>query len=273
MEMEYSDTNSRRSKVYIAAGVIVALLVAATVYIALRASGLTDEVSVEMRTVVVAVNEVGSRQPITEADVTTRSVAADPTNATAFESVDEAVGRVSGVAIGVGQLVSPNMLASTTEGMTFSILDPGQEFDPEGPDLRAVSVSVAEANAVGGTLAPGQRVDLIVTMGINPQAGEPSAETDEAPSRFLAGPSTKVTLQSMTILARNGDLYIVRADVETAEKIVELTAAGGTFTMVLRPEEDEREAETDGSTIDTLIEEFNFPAPLPPQFEERAAGN
>ena len=89
----------------------------------------------------------------------------------------------------------------------------------------------------------------------------------------MPGPSTKVTLQAMTILARNGDIYILRADVATAEKIAELTAAGGVFTMALRPDEDEREAETDGSTIDRLIEEFDFPVPVPPEFEERAAGS
>ena len=43
MELEYSDKNSRRSKVYIGVGVIVALLVAATVYLALQANGLTGD--------------------------------------------------------------------------------------------------------------------------------------------------------------------------------------------------------------------------------------
>jgi len=272
VELEYSDKNSRRSKVYIAVGVIVALLVAATVFIALRASGLTEDVQVEMRTIVVAVNEIPSRQPIAEGDVTTREVAADPTNASAFTNVDEVIGRVSGVVVSPGQPLSANLLASTTEGQTFSILEAGQEFDPEGPDLRAVSVTVADGNAVAGTLVAGQRVDLIVTMAINPGAGQVAADP-EAPAQFLAGPSTKVTLQSMTILARNGTIYILRADLETAEKITELTAAGGTFTMVLRPDQDERQAETEGSTIDRLIEEFEFPVPLAPELEEGSAGN
>lgn len=270
MELEYSDKNRRRSKLYIAAGVIVALIVAATVYLALQASGLADGVQVESRTVVVAVNAIGMRQPIAEGDVTTRSIPADPTNETAFESVDMVIGRVSGVAIEAGQVISPNLLASTTEGMTFSILEPGEEFDPEGPDLRAVSVTVAAANAVGGALTAGQLVDLLVTMPINPQAGE-EQPTDEQPAdeRFLAGPSTKVTVQAVTILAREGDVYILRVDLATAEEIAELTASGGTFTLVLRPDEDERMADTEGSTIDSLIEEYDFPAPLAPVFEER----
>ena len=270
MELEYSDRNSRRSKLYIAVGVIVALVVAGTVYVALQASGLTEDVQVETRQVVVAAASIPSRQPIAEADVTTREVVADPTNETAFTSVEEVVGRISGVAISAGQLVSPNMLASTTEGQTFSILQPGEEFDPDGPDLRAVSVTVADANAVAGTLTAGQRVDLIVTMALNPGEGAVTGDDDGDPqdARFMAGPSTKLTLQQMTILARNGEIYILRADVETAEKIAELTAAGGVFTMVLRPEQDEREADTEGSTIDRLIEEFDFPVPEPPEFEE-----
>jgi Flp pilus assembly protein CpaB len=271
VELEYSDRNSRRSKLYIVVGVIVALVVAGTVYVALQASGLTDEPQVETRQVVVATVAIPSRQPIGETDVAVREVVADPTNETAFTAVDEVVGRISGVAISPGQLVAPNMLASTTEGQTFSILEPGEPFDPDGPDLRAVSVTVADGNAVAGTLTPGQQVDLIVTMAITPPEGEAPAgedeESDPGAARFIAGPSTKVTVQQLTILARNGEIYILRSDVETAEKIAELTAAGGVFTLVLRPEEDDRTAETEGSTMDRLIEEFEFPVPEAPELQ------
>ncbi len=274
MELEYSDKNSRRSKVYIAVGIIMALLVAATVFLALRASGLTaEDAVVEMRDVVVATREIPSRKAIEEGDVSVRSIPADPSNETAFGTLDEVLGRVVGVPVATGQLMTRNLLASTTEGQTFSILEPGQEFDPNGPDLRAVSVTVADANAVAGTLVAGQMVDLIVTMAINPEIGQTPEEVAEQASEFIPGPSTKVTLQAMTILARNGAIYILRADVVTAEKIAELTAAGGVFTLVLRPEEDDRQAETDGSTIDSLIEEYDFPVPVQPVLEERAAGS
>lgn len=271
MELEYSDKNSRRGKVYIAAGIIIALLVAATVFLALQASGLTADAEVEMRDVVVASREIPSRKAIEEGDVSVRSIPADPSNETAFTSLDEVLGRVVGVPVAAGQLMTRNMLASTTEGQTFSILEPGVEFDPSGPDLRAVSVTVTDGNAVAGTLVPGQRVDLIVTMAINPEVGQTPEEVAEQASEFIPGPSTKVTLQALTILARNGEIYILRADVEMAEKIAELTAAGGVFTLALRPEEDDRLAETDGSTIDRLIDEFDFPVPVPPALDDSAA--
>jgi Flp pilus assembly protein CpaB len=273
VELEYSDKNRRRSKLYIGVGLIVALMVAGTVFVALQASSQLVNRDVEMRSVVVATRDIPARKAIEEGDVTVRTVAVDPTNETAFASLDQVLGRVSGTAVASGQLITRNVLASTTEGQTFSILDPNEEFDPDGPDYRAVSLTVEAANAVAGTLVPGQLVDLIVTMAINPEVGLSAEEAEAQASEFIPGPSTKVTLQSLRILARNGDLYIVRTDVATAEKVAELTAVGGVFTMVLRPEVDDRTAETNGSTVDQLIEEFGFPVPLPPVLEERRAGN
>jgi Flp pilus assembly protein CpaB len=271
VELEYSDRNSKRSKLYIAVGIIIALIVGGLVYVALQFSGLTSREETVMREIVVAARDIPSRKPIEEGDLVMRTVTADPTNETAFTRIDEALGRVSGVTILTGQMLTQNMLASSTEGQAFSILEPGQEFDPAGPDMRAVSISVADDRAVAGTLVPGQLVDLIVTMAINPEIGQTPEEAEETTARYLPGPSTKVTLQSLTILARNGGLYILRTDLATAEKITELTAAGGQFTFVLRPDVDDRTAETEGSTLDRLIEEYDFPVPLPPEFEAGSA--
>ena len=271
MELEYSNRNSRRSKIYIAVGVVIALLVAATVFIALQASGLTEDTTVEQRQVVVAVRDIPARKAVEEGDVVVRTVAADPTNETAFSSLDQVLGRVVGIPVATGQLMTRNVLASETEGQTFSILAPGEEFDLSMPDWRALSITAGDSSAVAGTIVPGQTVDLIVTMPINPELGQ--TEEEAAASQFVAGPSTKVTLQNVTILARTGGVYIIRADLATAEKITELTTIGGTFTMVLRHDEDERTAETEGSTVDRLLEEYDFPLPARPEFEELQAAN
>ena len=271
MELEYSDKNRRRSKVYMAVGVIAALLVGGIVFVALQASGLTQDGSVEMRDVVVATQDIPARKAIEEADVVVRSVVADETNATAFTRLDEVLGRVVGIQVSAGQLLTRNVLASTTEGQAFSILDQGVAFDPNGPDWRAVSLTVEAGNAVGGTLVPGQRVDLIVTMPLNPEVGQTEEGAEAQAETIVPGPSTKVTLQSVLILARNGDVYIVRADLETAEKIAELRAVGGTFTMALRALEDDRTAETEGSTVDRLVDEFGFPVPRPLDVEPTEA--
>jgi Flp pilus assembly protein CpaB len=264
VELEYTDKNAKRSKLYIAVGILIALIVGAAVFFALQASNLVGSAGpAQMRSVVVAVRDIPGRKPIEEGDVAMRQVPIDATNETAFSRIDEVLGRVSGVSISTGQLVSRNLLASTTEGQSFSILDPGTKFDPSGPALRAVSVSMPDDHAVAGTLQAGQRVDLIATMPMNPQIGQTPGEAAASPGAVLPGPSTKVTLQGVTILSRNGIIYILRADLATAEKVTEITAAGGAFTMVLRPDEDERTATTEGSTLDSLIKEFAFPVPRP----------
>lgn len=266
MELEYSDKNSKRSKLYIGVGLVMALIVAGVVYVALQASTLLGEEKAATREVVVAVRDIASRKPIEEGDLAMRVVVADATNDTAFTRIDEVLNRVSGVPILTGQMITQNMLASSTSGQAYSILEPGEEYDPAGPDYRAVSISVPDDRAVAGTLVAGQRVDLIVTMAINPEIGQTAEEAEQTQSEFIPGPSTKVTLQSLTILARTGGLYILRTDLATAEKITELTAAGGQYTFVLRSELDDRTAITEGSTIDRLIEEYGFPVPLPPIF-------
>jgi len=276
VEFEYTDKHRRRSMVYIVAGLIIAALVGIVVFVALQGSALLSE-PVEQRTVVVAARDIASRKPIEEGDVTTRTVAADPTNETALTLIEDVLGRVSGVPIAAGQLVTRNMLAAATSGQGYAILEAGEVYDPTGPDLRAVSVSVPDDRAVAGTLLPGQRVDLLVTLAINPEIGVVVEEPDSgAPSAaeaaFIAGPSTKVTLQMLTVLARNGSIYILRTDLATAEKIAELTAAGGQFTFVLRPDEDDRVAITVGSTLDKLLDEFDFPIPVPPDLGGQSSG-
>jgi Flp pilus assembly protein CpaB len=184
VELEYSDKNSKRSKLYIAVGLVIALIVGGVVFVALRFSGAQTQ-QAQMRSVVVAVRQIPSRKPIEDGDVATRSVPADPTNEAAFTRIDDVLGRISGVSIAAGQLVTRNLLASTTTGQGFSILEPGQKFDPAGADWRATSVTVADDKAVGGTLQAGQRVDLIVTMAMNPELGQPAGQAWRSLAMFV----------------------------------------------------------------------------------------
>jgi len=270
--MEYTDRNSRRGKVYIIVGVIVALLVGGVVFIALRFSGVTQEPLAETREVVVAMVEIPARKVIEEADLQLRTLPADPTNASAFTSVDAVVGRIASVPVSLGEILSPNLLASSVSGQEYSILEPGTEFDPDGPDIRAVSLTVPDDRAVAGTLLAGQRADLIVTMTVNPLIGQdPEAAATEI--EFVAGPSTKATLQTVTILSRVGPIYIVRTDLATAEKIAEFQAVGGQFAFALRADEDDRTADTEGSTVDMLLEEFGFPLPRPAELQGGTASS
>lgn len=269
------DRTRRRSRMMIIGGGVVAFLVAATVLVALLFVDDAANDAPEMRPVVTAARDIPGRKPIEEADLVMRQIAVDPSIETAFTEIADVLGHVSSVSIPMGEVVTRNLLASTTSGQTYSILGPGEEFDENGPDLRAVSVTVPDPMAVGGTIEPGQRIDLVATITFNPQlTGEQEAtEADAAPAPeatgppLIPGPTTRTTLQNMTVLERNGVVYILRADLNTAEKLGELIAAGAQFMIVLRPEEDERMATTQGSTLETLVDEFGFLPPKAPPFD------
>ncbi len=251
---------SRRAKLIMGTGVVMALVAAFTVFAVLQGGGTNAaEQAVPMREVVIAAQDIAQRQPIEEAHVAVRSIPADDTNVNALVNPADVIGRVSHVPIPAGQVITSNLLASTATG-GFEV-----EADPNGPHLRAVSVMVPPDRAAGGTIDAGQRVDLIVTLPIEnvAGAGTTGATGDEA-STALSGPSTKTTLQNVTVLAREaGDVYILNADITMAEEIAEMQAAGGQFTLVLRPDGDDRTAETRGSTLDALIERYGFPIPAP----------
>ena len=74
MELEYTDKNSKRSKLYIVVGVIIALIVGGVVFVALRFSGVTQTDQAQMRSVVVAVRDIAGRKPIEDGDVAVRVV-------------------------------------------------------------------------------------------------------------------------------------------------------------------------------------------------------
>ena len=247
----------RRSRLIIITGVLMSLIVGAAIFMLLRSGSYgRAEPAIETTTIVIAARDIAARATITHEDLMLREVPADATNAQAFTDMADVVDRVAAVPVAPGQPMFPNLLASADPGATWNLPEPGEEPGPDDPSVRAAAVMVPDDRAVAGTLEAGHRVDVIATVPITPREG------DEAAAQAVAsGPSTKVTLQNITILSRSGEIYILHVDLEMAEELAEIQAAGGTFTLVLRPQSDEREADTDGATLGELVEQYGFPLP------------
>lgn len=259
----------RRSRLIIITGVVMSLIVGAAIFMLLRSGSYgTQTAEVETASVVIAVREVAPRTTITLEDLGMREVPIDATNSQAFTNTADVVDRVSAVVIPAGQMMTPNLLASTQSGQGYEL---GADPDPNAPPSRAGAILVPDDRAVAGTIQPGHRVDIVATVPITPPAEEPVADGETAVATDLtSGPSTKTTLQNITVLARSGEIYILHLDLEMAEDLAEMQAAGGTFTLVLRPEGDDRTAETDGATLDELVEQYGFQ--LPRQTQTDGAG-
>ena len=241
----------RRSRLIIATGVLISLVVAATIFVVLQSGPSTGAVATT--NVVVAARDIPARKPIEDGDLAMRAVPVDETNEFAYTQITDVVGRITAVSVPAGQMVSPHLLASEDPNEGFEVGTPGAPEDPDAPATRAVSVMVPAERAVAGTIQPGHRVDVIATV--------PIAPANFAGVDFANGPSTKVLLQNVTVLSRDADLYILHVDLGMAEEVAEVIAASGTFSLALRPDGDDRTATTDGSTLDQLIDEYGFRFP------------
>jgi Flp pilus assembly protein CpaB len=280
MEMEYHDDTKRR-KVFIVLGVVLAVVAGGAAFFLVNQAQTAGNAAVATRQVVVAARDLPVRTVIEASDVTVRSVPEDPSVASAYTTPEEVVGRITGAPILFQQAFTPNLLTSTTAGSGFSILGPEETIAPDSPVWRAVAVYVPDERAVAGQIQIGQRVDLLLTAGINvvpaaegsggssdagqrdaQSSGTGAATPSEAP--FYSDRSTKISYQNITILAKTGQLYIIKVDLNQAEEINHLSAAGSaTFSMVLRPEGDDRTVDTTeyGETTNQIIEKYELPIP------------
>jgi Flp pilus assembly protein CpaB len=261
MDPEFRE-NRRRQRAIIAVGVVLALVAGgAAFYLVNQAQQQAAQSGTQKAAVVVAIRAIPARQAIVAEDVTLREVPLDDTNAAGVATdVQQVIGRIPAVTILQGQLVTTNMLASSSEGGQFSILGPDESVGPDSEAWRAVSMTVSDDLAVGGLLKAGQTVDVFVTAIVT----VPQALSDAG--RYMTDRSTKITYQNVLILAREGPFYIIRATLPVAEEISHLQAVGSaTFSLALRPDTDLRPVDASklGETTNRIIKKYGLPIPEP----------
>ena len=279
MEMEYKDP-SRRGRWIIVLGLVLAVAAAGgAFYIINNAQQEAGQGSLKTVTAVVAARPLAAKTTLTADDLTVR--ADIPLDATTnlptmiATSKDQLVGRILGVDVPQGQLMTLNLLASTSVGGQFPILGPNETVGPNSDAWRAVSITVSDDRAVGGMLAAGMTVDVLMSEVIPaiPSTGPakaslaPGAAPTPTPNPsapvYTSGLSTKVTYQKMTILARQGTSYILKATLPVAEELTQATIDGATFTLLLRPDQDTRILDVSalGATTSRILERYGLLIP------------
>jgi Flp pilus assembly protein CpaB len=269
MEMEYKDDGNRRGKLLIGLGVVLALAAGGGAFLLLnQAQQEAGQTELKRVDVAVAVREIPARKPIEADDVAIRSVPLDPTNEHGIiTDLQGAIGRVPAVTILTDQLVTTNLLASSSTGGQFSILGPSETVGPDSEAWRAISITVSSDRAVAGLVQPSMTVDVFVTATVNvtdPSLLEPKIGPDGEEARYYTDKSTKLVYQDVVVLARSGDMYIIRASIALAEEITHLQATGtAQFSFALRPEIDTRfvDATSLGATTNELIKRYGLPIP------------
>jgi Flp pilus assembly protein CpaB len=267
MEMEFRD-DTRRRKVLVILGVMFAVVAAAAAFMLISQAQSGGTGKVPTRDVVVAAHDMPARTVIQSSDLAIRALPEDASLTSALTTPEDAIGRITGVAIMFQQPLTMNLLVSAEVGGEFSILGPGETIAPDSPFWRAVSVNVPDERAVAGVIQLGQRVDLFVTVPVNVVAPDASASPTPNPTGsgapFYSDMTTKITYQDLSILAHLGTLYTLKVTVDQAEEISHLEASGTAFfSLALRPEGDQRPVATAelGETTNNIIRKYGMPIP------------
>jgi Flp pilus assembly protein CpaB len=260
MEMEYRDP-SKRGRWIVIVGIVLAIAAGgAAFFLISQAQQQAGQGSLQKVAVVVAARPIPARKPVEADDVVVRDIPLDETNtdAIAVRKPEDVVGRVLAVTVFQGQMLTQNMLASTTTGGQFTILQPNETVGPDSEAWRGVSLTVPDDRAVAGLLTAGMAVDVLLSTQVNVPQDLMIA------GRYYTDKSTKITYQNMLILAKSGSFYVMRATLAQAEEISHLQATGNAqFSMVMRPEADIRllDASKLGETTNKIIAKYGLPIP------------
>lgn len=261
MEMEYRDPSKRGRWIVVVEIILAVAAGGAAFFLINNAQQLAGQGTLQKVSVVVAARPIPARKPVEADDLLVREIPLDETNtdAIAVRKPEDLVGRVLAVTVFQGQMLTTNMLASTTTGGQFSILEPGETVAPESEAWRAVAMTVPDERAVGGLIVAGMSVDVFLSAQVN----VPADLQDEG--TYYTDKATKITYQNMIVLAKAGSNYIVKTTLAQAEEITHLVATGNAqFSMVMRPEADIRYADASklGETTNLIIERYGLPVPV-----------
>jgi Flp pilus assembly protein CpaB len=210
--------------------------------------------------VLVAAREIPAKTTLTSADVKLQEFNVDAKPALAMTKADEALGKITIQSISVGEPILPTKFADP-KNPSFVVM-PASFIGPDGapvansPNFRAMSITVPDANAVGGAVLVGDLVDLVLTAQFDPQ----SKLQRPTPQQTLDF-SAKIILERVPILARLASVYTVRVDALTAERIAYLQSAGGQLAFLLRAPKDERASGSTGATFGDIYTNFRLKIP------------
>ena len=208
----------------------------------------------------VAAREIPAKTTLTSADVKLQEFNVDAKPAAAMTKADDALGKITIQSISVGEPILPTKFADP-KNPSFVVM-PASFIGPDGapvansPNFRAMSITVPDANAVGGSVLVGDLVDLVFTAQFDPQS-RLQRPTPQQTVDF----SAKIILERVPILARLASVYTVRVDALTAERIAYLQSAGGQLAFLLRAPKDERASGSTGATFGDIYTNFRLKIP------------
>jgi len=254
------DGSKRRARLILILGILLATAAGVGTVLAAQGSQTAAPPVIETTPVLVAAREIPAKTTLTAADVKVQAYNVDAKPPAALVKPEDAIGKITLQAVGIGEPVTPTKFADPKNPafvvVPASFLGTDGAPKSDSPNFRAMSITVPDANAVGGAVQPGDIVDVLYALQFDP-------------AKFIKSPkpennadfSVRIILERVTILAKTNSVYTIRTDAATAERIAYLQASGGQLSFLLRAPKDERAAGTAGVTFGAVQKEFKLPIP------------
>jgi pilus assembly protein CpaB len=254
------DRSRRRARLVLIVGFLFAVGAAATTFFLANTAKSEAPAPVPTTQIIVAAREIPPKTQITAADLKIVKMNSEVVPPAALTQPDQAVGRITITAISVGEPILPTKLGGAN-GSVFVVI-PSDFLEANGtlkastPMYRAMSITVSDAQAAGGSVQPGDSVDLLFSFSFDPAKYLLNPNNRQGPDV-----TARIVLERIPILARNLAVYTIRTDAATAERIAYLQASGGTMQLLLRSPKDDRASATTGATFRTIYPEFKIQIP------------
>ena len=226
----------------LATGLVLALVSALlTYYFASRAPAADSGATVATAEVLVARRDIAVRTIVTADDVQVVRTTAGVVPAGALRQPGEAIGRVATQPIAASEIIHPSRFTDSV-ATNFAIFPAGEQPSGSTPDFRAMSLSIPNTHAVGGTVRAGDRVDILFALGFVPVQLTAGVSLDQD---FAA----RILAENVAVLARDevSSTYTFRVEAAQAERIAAIHAAGGTIHLLLRAATDTRAPRASGA--------------------------
>ncbi len=254
------DGSKRRARLILIIGIFLALLAGVGTFVYAQGAQTQTAPVIPTTPVLVAAREIPAKTTLTAADLKVQQYNEDAKPVAALVKPEDAVGKITVAAISVGEPILPTKF-SDPKNPAFVVI-PANFIGPDGapaansPNFRAMSITVPDANAVGGAVQPGDVVDILFALNF-----DPVKFIDKPKPTQTADFSAKIILERVTILARLASIYTIRVDATTAERVGYLQASGGQLSFLLRAPKDERASGTLGTTFGGVFNAFKIPIP------------
>jgi pilus assembly protein CpaB len=160
----------------------------------------------------------------------------------AFNSIEQVVGQLARSAIYVDDLLTQAKFLDTKAPSVLSMLIP--------KGRRAISIKVNEVTGISGFVAPGSRVDLLLTVAADGDLGMPSkTRIVLQDTEVLAIAQSIEQRDSRPIVVNTVTLNVSPREAET----LTLASNEGSLHLVLRNDRDDATVASRGTTLEEII--------------------